>query len=115
MLVGIVGLVYGPEAARGGLQTELQRFMGDRAAEAVQQVVASASSPTSGIIATILGVLTLLLGASGVAIALQQTLNVIWDVPPRVVGRWWGSYVREKVIGFTAVLAAGASSCCRWR
>lgn len=107
MLIAIIGLVYGAEAARGSLQAELQRFMGYEASNAVQQVVASASSPASGIIATIVGVVTLLLGASGVAIALQQSLNIIWDVPPRTATRWWGPYVRQKLTGFVAVVAAG--------
>jgi membrane protein len=107
LTVAILGLVYGPEAARGGLQAELQRFMGIEAADAVQHVVASASVPSSGIIATVVGVITLLLGASGVAIALQQALNMIWDVPPRTSTRWWGPYVRQKLMGFVAVVAAG--------
>jgi membrane protein len=107
VLVGVIGLVYGPDAARGGLQTELQRFMGSEAADAVAHVVAAARSPASGIIATILGLLTLLLGASGAAIALQQGLNSIWDVPPRAAKRWWGPYVRQRLVGFATVLAAG--------
>src|SRR5262249_9395959 len=107
LLVAILGLVYGPEAARGNLQSQLQHYMGWEAADAVQRVVASASNPTSGIVATVLGILTLLLGASGVAIALQQALNMIWDVPPRQTTRWWGSLVRQKLVVFAAVVAAG--------
>jgi membrane protein len=107
LLVAILGLVYGPEAARGGLQAELQRFMGVEAAEAVQRVVAAASVPSSGVIATVVGIVTLLLGASGVAIALQQALNMIWDVPPRPAKWWWGPFLRERLVGFTAVVAAG--------
>jgi membrane protein len=107
LLLAIMGLVYGAEAARGSLQTELQRFIGYDAADAIQRVVVSASNPRSGAIATIVGVFTLLLGASGVAIALQQSLNLIWDVPPRAATKWWGPYVREELTGFAAVLAAG--------
>jgi hypothetical protein len=66
-LVGAIGLTSGPEAARGGLQSQLQQFMRSEAADAVEHVVAAASSLTSGIIATMLGLLTLLLGASDVA------------------------------------------------
>jgi membrane protein len=89
------------------LQSELQRFMGYEAATAIQQVVASASSPSSGLVATMIGIVTLLLGASGVAIALQQSLNVVWDVPPRPATKWWKPYLREKLTGFIAVIAAG--------
>jgi membrane protein len=107
VLIAMVGLVYGGEAARGGLQVELQRFMGYEAADAIQHVIASASSPRSGVIATILGALTLLLGASGIAIALQQSLNTIWDVPSRPVQHWWRPYVRQRLTGFAVVLGAG--------
>jgi membrane protein len=107
VLIAMVGLVYGGEAARGGLQVELQRFMGYEAADAIQHVIASASSPRSGVIATILGALTLLLGASGIAIALQQSLNTIWDVPSRRVQHWWRPYVRQRLTGFAVVLGAG--------
>lgn len=107
VLVGILGLVYGPDAAHGNLQAELQRFMGPEVAGAVQRAVATANDPAAGILATVLGVLTLLLGASGVAIELQQALNTIWDVPPRAFKRWWGPYVRRKLVGFAAVVAAG--------
>jgi membrane protein len=107
VLVGILGLVYGPEAAHGNLQAGLERFMGAEVAGAVQHAVAAANDPAVGVLATALGVLFLLLGASGVAIELQQSLNTIWDVPPRVSRRWWGSYIRRKLVGFAAVLAAG--------
>jgi membrane protein len=107
LLVAILGLVYGTDAARGNLAVELQGLMGRQAADAVQSVVASARAPTAGIIATVMGTLTLLFGASGVVIALQQALNTIWDVPPRKYKRWWGPYLRQKLIGFATVLLVG--------
>jgi membrane protein len=104
LLVAILELVYGGEAARGDLALELERFMGREAADAVQRVVALGSAPTSGVIATIVGIVMLLLGASGVVIALQQSLNTIWDVPPRAYKRWWGPYLRQKLVGFATVV-----------
>jgi membrane protein len=106
-LIAILALVYGPEAARGGLEGELRRFMGAEAADAVQRVVASVNTPSSGIIASAASIITLILGASGVAVALQQALNMIWDVPPRTSKRWWGPYLRQRLIGFATVVAAG--------
>jgi membrane protein len=107
VLVSVIGWVYGAEAARGGLQTQLHQFMGSEAADAVEHAVAAVSNPSSGIIATILGLLTLLFGASGVAMALQEALNVIWDVQPSGATPWWGQYVREKLIGIVTVVIAG--------
>jgi membrane protein len=107
ILVSITGLAYGPDAARGGLFGVLERLMGYQAAEAIQDIVPLRSSPSSGIFAAIFGVLVLLLGASGVAVALQEALNMIWDVPPRAVSGWWRPYVRQRLTGFAAVLFAG--------
>src|SRR6266851_2774903 len=107
VLLMIFGLAYGSEAAHGKLFTQLEGFMGPGAADAVQHVVVSASQPSSGIIATVISLITLLFGASGVVVALQQTLNTIWDVPPRPTHRWWGPYLRQKLIAFAAVMAVG--------
>ena len=107
LFMAIVGLVYGQEAARGELIGELQRFIGFAAADAIQRVVASASEPVSGVVATVLAVVTALVGASGVVVALQQALNTIWDVPPRLSERWWGPYLRQKLIAFAVVVAVG--------
>jgi membrane protein len=51
--------------------------------------------------------MTLLVGASGVVVALQQALNTIWDVPPRSSDRWWLPYLRQELIAFGAVTAVG--------
>jgi membrane protein len=107
LLLAILGLAYGAEAAHGKLFMQLEGFMGSGAAEAVQQVVVLASQPASGIIATAISLITLLFGASGVVIALQQTLNTIWDVPARPTHRWWAPYLRQKLIAFGAVVAVG--------
>ena len=107
LLIAILGLIFGPDAARGGLEAELQRFMGPEAAAAVEQVVASVDSPSSGIVASVVSIVVLLLGASGIALALQQALNLIWDVPPRTSNHWWGPIVRQRLVAFATVLAAG--------
>jgi membrane protein len=107
LLIATLGLLFGPEAARGSLETELQRFMGPEAAVAVQQIVASVNTPSSGIIASAISIIALLLGASGVAIALQQALNMIWDVPPRPSKHWWGPILRQRLVGFATVVVLG--------
>ena len=107
LLLAIMGLAYGAEAAQGKLFMQLEGFMGTGAAEAVQHVVVLASQPASGIVATVISLITLLFGASGVVVALQQTLNTIWDVPPRPAHRWWGPYLRQNLTAFGAVIAVG--------
>ena len=76
--IAIAGLVFGHEAAQGAMVGQLQGLMGEQAAEAIQTMIASASNKKSGILATVIGIVTLLITASGVFGQMQSSLNVIW-------------------------------------
>jgi membrane protein len=80
VVIGIVGLVYGPSAAQGRIAPWLAQFLGSEGARAAQFMVAQASSPTDGIVATVVGIFGILLGASAVVNDLRNSLNVIWKV-----------------------------------
>src|SRR6478609_7472962 len=64
--VAVAGLFFGADAARGKVAGELGSIVGAEAAQGIQSVVASAESPSSGVIGTIVGIVTLFAGASGV-------------------------------------------------
>lgn len=81
--IGIAGLVFGQEAAQGAIVGQLQGLMGDQAAELIQTAIKSAGNKSSGILATVLGLGTLLITASGVFGELQSTLNYIWKAEPK--------------------------------
>ncbi len=76
--IAIAGLVFGQEAAQGAMVGQLRGMMGDQAAEAVQAMIASAGNKSSGIWATVIGLVTLLITATGVFGEMQASLNVIW-------------------------------------
>ena len=101
--VAVAGLVLGPEAARGQIAAELSAAVGRTAATGIQSVVASAQSKASGTIGTIIGVVTLFVGASGVFGELQYALNSIWEVRARPGRGLWGE-VKDRLFSFTMVL-----------
>jgi membrane protein len=101
--VAFAGLVFGTEAARGQIAGELGEFVGSSAAKGIQAVVASARSESSGTIGTIIGVLTLFVGASGVFGELQFALNSIWEVRAKP-GRGLLGEVKDRFFSFTMVL-----------
>jgi membrane protein len=80
--LGIAGLVFGEEAARGQIFGPLQSILGPKTADAVQNAVGAASVKSSGVLATVMGVVGLLIGASAVFGELQDALNTIWDAKP---------------------------------
>lgn len=106
VVIAVIGLVFGRDAAQGQIMAEIQGMVGSQGAQAIQTVVANASKPASGIIASLLGLLTLFFGASGVFVELRDSLNRIWEVPPRPDGVIW-SMIRERFLSFGMVLAIG--------
>jgi membrane protein len=101
--VAIAGLAFGPEAAKGQIAGELGAIVGSDAAKGVETVVASAKSPASGTLATIMGAVTLVVGATGVFGELQFSLNRIWEVKARPGRGIWGE-VKDRFFSFTMVL-----------
>ncbi len=81
--VAIAGLAFGQDAARGAIASKLSGLMGQQSAELLQNVIRSASGKSSGIFASALGVVTLLLTASGMFGEIQSALNAIWEADPK--------------------------------
>ena len=81
--IAVAGLVFGQEAAQGAIVGQLQGLMGDQAAQVIQSAIKSAGNKSSGIIATVIGVVTLLITSTGAFGELQSTLNFIWKVEPK--------------------------------
>ena len=111
IVIGIAGLVFGEEAARGAIIEQLQGLLGDEGARAINELVDNAGQTGTGIVATIVGVVTLLFGASGVFVELQDDLDRIWKAPPRV-GAGIINFVRARLLTFGMVLAQSPS--CSW-
>jgi membrane protein len=78
VVIAIAGFVFGDDAARGVVFAKLQGMMGKDAAGLVQSMIQSAANRKSGIIATVISLVMLLVTASGVFGELQSSLNSIW-------------------------------------
>jgi membrane protein len=104
--IAIAGLLLGEEAARGQIVAQIAGLVGPDSARAIQDMIANAQRPASGVIATALGTGTLLLGASGVFGQLQDALNTIWEVESKP-GRGLRGMLRDRFFSFTMVLGTG--------
>jgi membrane protein len=104
--VAVASAAMGPDAVRGELSKQLGSMMGPTAAEAVQSMVQSAYQPGRTTWATIVGVATLILGASTVFAQLKDALNTIWDVPTPESSGILG-FIRDRVVSFGFVLGVG--------
>jgi membrane protein len=83
IVIAIAGLAFGRDAAQGAITAQLSSLMGRQTAEVLQSAVASAAGKSSGIIASIIGIVTLVVTASGVFGEMQTALNAIWKAKPK--------------------------------
>ncbi|MBR0758297.1 YihY/virulence factor BrkB family protein [Bradyrhizobium jicamae] len=105
IVVAIAGLVFGDDAVRGSLVKELGGLFGLQGAEFIQTMLAKSSDKTSGATASIVGVLAVLVTASGVFSEMQAGLNRTWDVEARDLP--WLSLLRARAASLGLVAALG--------
>ena len=109
VVVAIAALAFGQKAAQGQLIWEIQDLVGTEGARAIQGLIQSAYKPGTGTTATVLGVLTLVLGASAVVVELRDALNTIWHVPAAAFSSFRGflRLVKERFYLFGLILGVG--------
>lgn len=86
IVIAVLGLVFGSEEARSQLLGGLQNRVGEESARLIETMIENTSRHGSGWIATLIGFVMLLVGASTVMVQLRGALNEIWDVPPEKLG-----------------------------
>lgn len=105
IVVAVAGLFLGEDAARGALMTKLGNAMGSESAGFLQLAIGSASNPRSGIIATVIGVVSLVVTASGVFGEMQTALNAIWRASPE--GTTVTRLIKSRLTSLTLVVTLG--------
>ena len=105
IIVAIAGLVFGRDAAQGAVTDQLTGLMGKQTADVLQTAMASAADKSSGIWATLIGVVTLIVTASGVFGEMQSSLNAIWKAKPQ--GTTLSRLVRARAASLGLVATLG--------
>jgi membrane protein len=101
--IAVAGLAFGPEAVRGEIVGQIEGLVGRGGAEAVQAMLEGAAKPSSSILATIIGIITFFLGATGAFLELQTDLDAIWRVKPKQSGNFLQALLKQRLISFGLV------------
>ena len=110
LVLAIAGLVGGRDAAQGLVMAQVQDLVGEEGKEFVQSMIENAATTRTGVTASILGTVTLLLGALGAFNELQNALDRIWDVEPKPITRWSlrvQRFIFKRLLSFSLVLGIG--------
>jgi membrane protein len=104
--IAIAGWVFGDSAASTAITGQIQGFVGHDAAKTIQNMIQSAHRPAQGVVASILGVATLLFGATGVFAEVRDSLNSIWHVEGELQNGVW-RWIKSRYLSIGMVLAVG--------
>jgi len=103
--ISIAGLLFGRDTVQDAVVEQLQQLMGKAGAQAVEGLLRNVSKPSEGVLATVVGVVVLVIGATSVFAELQDDLNRIWAVPaPEKVAGWW-AWLRARLLSMGFILA----------
>lgn len=107
IVIAVAGMVFGQEAAQGEIVAQLRGIMSEEGAVAVEGMLKAAREPAEGVVATIVGIAILLVGATAIFGELQSALDRIWRVPvaKEVSGIW--HLLRTRLLSFGLVLGLG--------
>ena len=106
IIIAVAGFVFGPDAVQGELYDKLSGLVGSEAATQIQDLVRKSYQSDAGIIATVVGIITLVFGATGVVNQLKKSLNIIWEmkaVPKNGILK----FLLDRVLSLGLILALG--------
>lgn len=106
IVITVAGYFYGTEAVTGKVTAEIQSIVGGDAAKDIERIVAKAGASKGSTLASILGIATLLFGATGIFYKTQQILNEIWEVKPKPKQKILKLF-KDRLFSFGLILAVG--------
>lgn len=107
MIVSVIGVFYGQEAAEGQISAQLQETIGPEVAETIEGAIARSRMQDGGLIATLSGLAAMIVGATTVFGQMQDSLNAIFDVAPKPSRNGIWLLIRKRLTSLTIVLAVG--------
>jgi membrane protein len=106
ILISVAGFVFGKEAVQGRISGQISSAIGSETALQIEEMIANASEQENSLLATVISVITLILGATGVFAQLQVSLNLIWEVRVEVKKKWLKT-LRDRLFSFGLILSIG--------
>ena len=107
IVISVAGLFLGEKAARGEILDQLQGLMGVEGAQAVQALLASVNHPKAGVLATLSGLVALVIGATTVIGELQNALDRIWRAPRRRNEGSVAKWLHSRLLSLGMIMGTG--------
>lgn len=106
IIINIIGSVWGPDIVQGQLTNEISSALGRDAADSIETIISETQNKEDNLISTIIGIGTLLFGATGVFYQLKISLNEIWKIKPDPDAKFW-KVITDRARSFAFILVIG--------
>ncbi|HUR11914.1 MAG TPA: YihY/virulence factor BrkB family protein [Flavitalea sp.] len=106
IMISLAGQVLGREAVTGELFRQLDGLIGAESAKQVQEIIQNIQANDQGVIGTIIGIILLIIGATGVFTEMQDSINFIWSVKAKPK-KGWLKLIFNRLISFSLVIGLG--------
>ncbi|HVF82398.1 MAG TPA: YihY/virulence factor BrkB family protein [Flavisolibacter sp.] len=106
VIIYIAGLMYGREAVEGTIFGQIKGLVGASAADQIQEMIKSAALNKEGKFAFVIGIVTLIIGATGVFAEIQDSINQIWNLKPKPK-KGWLKMLTDRLLSFSVILSLG--------
>ena len=106
VIIFLCSLFFGQEATQGKIYSQMQQFVGQDAALQLQTIIKNASLEGKGTVAAVIGIITLLFGATAVFAEIQDSINTIWGLKTKPKKGLW-KMVRNRFLSFSVVVSLG--------
>jgi membrane protein len=105
LIITVAGAIWGMDAVTSRIFDQVGQTMGSDTAEQMKTMIAKASLSKDSVWATIIGIVTIIMGATGVFAQFQKTLNIIWEVKadPKKSGIW--TVVKTRLLSFGLIIS----------
>ena len=110
IVISITGLIGESEAARTQILSQIQDLIGPEGAEFVANLISNRGTPAEGIVALLIGIITLLFGALGIFNEIHNSLNLIWNIrveKPKGFLQSIKKLLIDRFLSFAMILAIG--------
>ncbi len=105
LVVSMTGYFFGVDAVNGRLHHQISIAMGSDTADQIQNMVIMAAKNKNSKLASILAIATILIGATGVFVQMQKSLNTIWTVEATVYKSGFWIFVKTRLFSFGLIIS----------
>jgi membrane protein len=106
VIISFAGIFFGQEAVQGKLYGEMRGLIGNEAALQIQDIIANIQTSQHSVAGAIIGMIMLLIGATGVFSEIQGSINYIWSIKAKPK-KGWKKWLLDRLLSFSLVISCG--------